>query len=171
MNLGPGRCFFASSMESLGCARKAMLICCVALLPIACGCGGGPAGPHGKVHGKVTHQGQPVTAGSVISFIPESGGAAASGTLGADGSYELRSMNGNLVPAGKYKVLVTPPPPPEQSPEEAMKAAMEKAKNKEQGKGPAGDPTIPEKYGNSLQTPASYEVKEGDNEYNLELTD
>jgi hypothetical protein len=118
------------------------------------------------VHGKVTYQGKPITTGSVVSFISDSGGGA-SGTVAADGSYHMRSMNGDQIPAGKYKVLVNPPPPPELSPEEAMKASMAKGKNQR----PATDPTIPDQYRNSLKTPANYEVKTGDNEINIELQD
>ena len=140
----------------------------LAIVSLIAGCGkSGPAGPQGRVHGKVTYQGNPITAGSVISFITESGGTGASGSVKGDGSYELLSMNGNQVPAGKYKVLINPPPPPPTTPEEAMKASM----NKDKPKGPVDDPTIPKQYRNSLSTPEKHEVKEGDNEINIELKD
>jgi hypothetical protein len=148
-----------------GSRRGVAAGCLCLLLSLAAGCGG-PGGPQGKVHGKVTYHGQPITTGSVVSFISDSGGGA-SGTVAADGSYQMRSMNGDQIPAGKYKVLINPPPPPELSPEEAMKASMDKDKSK----GPAVDPTIPGQYRNSLKTPASYEVKAGDNEINIELQD
>ncbi|HEV7224204.1 MAG TPA: hypothetical protein VGN42_15960 [Pirellulales bacterium] len=130
---------------------------------MAAGCGG-PSGPQGTVHGKVTYQGKPITTGAMVSFLSDAGGGA-SGTVAADGSYQVRSMNGDRIPAGKYKVLVNPPPKPEMSPEEAMKASMSKDKNK----GPEADPTIPDQYRNIAATPANYEVKAGDNEINIEL--
>jgi hypothetical protein len=148
-------------------ARVAALVCLFAFVSATVGCGkGGPAGPHGKVRGKVTYQNKPITAGSVVSFISESGGTGASGSVKEDGSYELLSLNGNLIPAGKYKVLINPPPPPPMTPEEAMKASMNKDKPK-----PAEDPTIPKQYRTSLSTPERQEVKEGDNEINIELKD
>lgn len=149
-------------------ARYAAATCLIALAPAMSGCGpGGPAGPQGKVHGKVTYQGKPITTGAVVSFITEGGGTGASGLVKEDGSYELLSANGNQIPAGSYKVLITPPQPKPMSPEEAMKASMDKGRPK----GPAVDPTIPKQYGSSLLTPEKHEVKEGDNEINLELKD
>lgn len=149
-------------------ASTAALVGVIAFVSATLGCGkGGPAGQQGKVHGKVTYQGQPITTGSGVSFISEGGGTGASGTIKDDGSYELLSVNGNQVPAGNYKVLINPPPPPSMSPEEAMKASMDKGKPK----GPADDPTIPKRYRNSLSTPEKHEVKEGDNEINIELKD
>ena len=138
---------------------------CLFLLLMAAGCGG-PSGPQGTVHGKVTYQGKPITTGAMVSFLSDAGGAA-SGTVAADGSYQVRSMNGDRIPAGKYKVLINPPPKPEMSPEEAMNASMAKDKNK----GPEADPTIPAQYRNIAATPANYEVKAGDNEINIELQD
>lgn len=153
-------------VHSVPCLFRRMATGSVCLiLSVAAGCGG-PGGSQGKVHGKVTYHDKPITTGSVVSFISDAGGGA-SGTVAADGSYQMRSMNGDQIPAGKYKVLVNPPPPPELSPEEAMKASMDKDKKM----GPAADPTIPDQYRNSLKTPASYEVKAGDNEINIDLKD
>jgi hypothetical protein len=141
---------------------------CLAL-PMATGCGG-PGGPQGKVHGKATYQGKPINGGSTVSFLSESGGAAA-GKVEADGSYQLRSMNGDNIPAGKYKVLISPPALPDRTPEEAMKASMPAEIGKNSVKGPVADPTIPDQYRAITTTPLSYEVKQGDNEINLELKD
>ena len=137
---------------------------CLCLFLMAAGCGG-PSGPQGTVHGKVTYQGNPISTGSTVSFLSDTGGAA-SGTVAADGSYQVRSMNGDQIPAGKYKVLINPPSGPEMTPEQAMNASMA---NKEKGQGPAADPTIPDQYRNIAATPANYEVKAGDNEINIEL--
>lgn len=149
-------------------ARAAVLVCLFAVATVTAGCSkGGPAGPQGKVHGKVTYQEKPITTGSVVSFLSEGGGTGASGTVKDDGSYELLSTNGNQIPVGSYKVLISPPQPKPMSPEEAMKASMEKGKPK----GPTEDPTIPKQYRSSLSTPEKHEVKEGDNEINIELKD
>jgi hypothetical protein len=55
---------------------------------------------------------------------------------------------------------------PEQQMEESMKA-MESGN----APAPAASSSIPAKYGNFTTTPESRDVKEGDNEINIELTD
>jgi hypothetical protein len=135
------------------------------------GCGGaGPKGPHGTVHGKLTINGAAVPSGTLVTFISDAGGTA-SGLAGTDGGYRLTSMSGENVPVGKYKVVVMPASvesslTPEQQMEESMKA-MESGK----APAPAAKSVIPAKYGNLTTTPEAREVKEGDNEINVELTD
>ena len=151
-------------------ARRMILGGACLVLPLAMGCGGGPGGPQGQVHGKATYQGKPISAGSTVSFLHESGGAAA-GKVEADGSYQLRSMNGDKIPTGKYKVLISPPPAPAMTPEEAMKASMPAEIGKNSVKGPVADPTIPDQYRAITTTPLNYDVAQGDNEINIELKD
>lgn len=152
--------------------RSAALICLTPILPMVLGCGGGASGPQGKVHGKVTYKGSPIVTGATVSFIAEAGGGAAAGNVEADGSYTLRSMNGDQIPAGKYKVMITPPKGPEKSAEEAMKASMpSEGGTSNPIKGPASEPTIPDQYRSLAKTPASFEVKAGDNAIDIELQD
>ncbi|HUY87416.1 MAG TPA: hypothetical protein VMV10_01650 [Pirellulales bacterium] len=144
---------------------------CLAL-PLLSGCGGGTGGPQGKVSGKVTYNGSPIVTGATVSFLSEGGGGSAAGTVGADGSYQLRSMNGDRIPAGTYKVMITPPVAPTLSPEEAMKASMpgENAKTNPV-KGPEKEATIPDQYRSVTTTPAKFDVKEGDNAIDIVLQD
>jgi hypothetical protein len=165
MIVGKSSVLFPVRLASCTLRLTAMACLCL-VVSLAAGCGG-PSGPQGKVHGKVTYQGKPISTGAMVSFLSDSG-AAASGMVSADGAYQVRSMNGDTIPAGKYKVLITPPSGPQMTPEEAMNASMAK-KDKDQG--PAADPTIPAQYRSILQTPASYEIKAGDNEINIELQD
>src|SRR5215813_7535464 len=78
----------------------------------ASGCGGPTLFP---VSGKVTYKdGKPVTAGFVI-FEPLSQKISARGEIQADGSFQLgthRDNDGAM--EGDYKVLVAPPPLPEE---------------------------------------------------------
>ncbi len=130
------------------------------------GCGG-PTGPHGTVHGKLTYNGGPVAPGTAITFVGDNG-AGAAGAVGEDGAYYLSTPQGNAVPVGKYKVVLIPPKSgAELSPEEAMEASMKAGKDgvKEP------PPPFPKKYMNPVTTPASYDVKEGDNEINVDLVD
>lgn len=140
------------------------LLCAAVTLLTGCG---GPQGPQGTVHGKLTYNGGPVTPGTAISFIGENG-AAASGAAGADGAYRLSTPQGNAVPVGKYKVVIIPVRTgSELMPEQAMEAATKAAKE-----GAKEPPTpFPKKYMNPLTTPETREVKEGDNEINIDLVD
>src|SRR5262249_17221943 len=78
----------------------------------ASGCGSETFFP---VSGKVTYKaGRPVTAGLVI-FEPVSGKISARGEIQADGSFQLGTHRDNDgAREGDYKVLVAPPPLPEE---------------------------------------------------------
>lgn len=79
------------------------------------GCGSGAdEKPTAQVQGKVTHDGQPVSGGSV-TFVPAGGedgkpGKPASGTVQSDGTYKLSTYgtdDGAVV--GKHRVSYSPP--------------------------------------------------------------
>ena len=54
------------------------------------------------------HDGKPLTTGRV-EFIPVKGGMPAAGDIGADGSFSLKTGNGQEgAPAGEYKVRLEP---------------------------------------------------------------
>jgi len=62
--------------------------------------------------GKITHKGQPLTAGSVI-FVPDAGNAWAkdnpSSLLQTDGTFTMKTFPfGDGVSPGKYKVMLDP---------------------------------------------------------------
>jgi hypothetical protein len=67
------------------------------------------------VNGKVTHKdGKPVTAGLVI-FEPVSQKISARGEIQSDGSFQLGThKNNDGAMEGEYKVLIAPPPLPEE---------------------------------------------------------
>ena len=86
---------------------------CTLLTLVLVGCGGGggppaPTGPKGSVKGKVTYSGKPVTTGTLV--VDNEKGFIASSPLGKDGTFELKGPQGASLPAGTYKVGVTPPP-------------------------------------------------------------
>lgn len=79
------------------------------------GCGGegangppAPTGPTGTVKGKLTCNGKPVTTG--ILSLDNGQGFSVGAPVKPDGSFELLGPTGSAVPAGTYKVGVTPPP-------------------------------------------------------------
>ena len=137
------------------------------------GCGGDSGKPKlVKVSGKVTYNGKPVTKG-LVSFVPASGpgtqtGQAATGEIGADGSYTLTTFdNGDGAVLGEHKVLV-------QSQEEdpAIKGRgmpIPDARGQVNIKPPKF--LVPEKYATAENTPLRITVEEGRKAYDIELKD
>lgn len=137
------------------------------------GCGTDASRPKlGRVSGKVTYNGQPVTKG-IVSFVPRGGpgaetGQSATGEIGSDGSYTLTTFeNGDGAVLGEHTVLVMAR---EEDP--AIKGhgmPIPNAKGKITIK-PAKS-LVPEKYATAANSPLRYTVKEGSNPYDIELTD
>ncbi len=86
----------------------------LAAMSLSSGCGTN-APPHGPatVRGKVTLNGQPV-AGGLVVFTPNPDrggrGKSAYAETGADGSYLLLLDKSKAIPAGWYRVSLSPPP-------------------------------------------------------------
>ena len=113
-------------------------------------------GPRGRVTGKVTYQGQPVSEGA-ISFFNSETSVTTSGTLEPDGSYTLLFAGSQDVPVGKYIVTVHPP-----------------SVSHEPGEAPPPQkeyPNIPFKYRGRQSTDLSAQVEAKDQEFNFDLLD
>ena len=154
--------------RDLRCAGALILSLALTIVP---GCGkAGPKGPQGTVHGKVTVKGAPVPSGTVVNFLNEIG-TGASAVAGADGSYKLMSQHGDKVPVGSYKVSIMPAQKqPSLTPEQEMEASMKSQQSGATG-APPDDSSIPAKYRNPMTTTETRDVKEGDNEINIDLTE
>jgi hypothetical protein len=61
----------------------------------------------GTAHGRVTLQGKPVAA-DTITFENAAEGVALSAAIGPDGSYRMKSHEGDGLPVGKYRVAIMP---------------------------------------------------------------
>jgi len=127
--------------------RAGALIAVVTLLVSLSGCGGGkPTVPRGKVSGKITVGGQPLTAGTV-NFDLKAGGYGAAAKLDDSGSYSIPDG----IPVGTYTVYVSPPEEMPVGPGETRpsrpKAAVE----------------IPVKYRSAPTSDLTAEVKAGEN--------
>jgi len=59
------------------------------------------------VHGRVTLQGKPVTAGTIL-FENAAAGVALMAPLEPDGSYSVKTYEGEGLPPGNYRVAVSP---------------------------------------------------------------
>ena len=112
----------------------------------------------GRVFGKVTFQGQPVSEGLIL-FVDREQGIHMSAKIGPDGSYELKLAEDYGLPVGTYRVLVTPP-------------LIEGSEI-----GPLGPrpktviyDNLPTKYRNQQTSGLSLIVKEGDNPFDVDMT-
>jgi len=114
------------------------------------GCGGETT-PSGKVTGKVTYRGQPITEGE-INFYSDKLGVAAKIPLDSAGHFELPVP----IEVGEYKVSITPPPladPSVGSPPPAMKEYA----------------NIPRKYRTDSLSGLAASIKQGYNELLFDL--
>jgi hypothetical protein len=105
--------------------------------------------PTAVVSGKVTLGGAPVTAGTVLFMTDD--GQAATAELNADGAYVV-----NCRP-GKFKVSVTPPPPPDPLAAPATQPASTAAQ------------AIPARYRDLRRSGLTIEVKEGENKFDIAM--
>ncbi|MCH5372786.1 MAG: carboxypeptidase-like regulatory domain-containing protein [Planctomycetes bacterium] len=135
--------------------------------------GCGPKGPElGTVTGQVTMDGQPL-ANVLVTFVPEQGGRAATGTTDADGRYQLMYIDRLGALPGKHRVSVKTLP-------KTTAASTGKMSEEEYEKAAAGamDPSaydqakveepIPARY--NTETELVEEVKAGENVIDLKLT-
>lgn len=104
---------------------------------VLAGCGGHA----GRVSGRVTLDGSPLTTG-VVTFLPVARGAAAYGTVDAAGRYEIRTGSSGGLQPGDYVVTV------------AANAPASTAPQKPAGGPKYAEPMLP------LVTPLKYALRE-----------
>lgn len=107
----------------------------------------------GKVSGKVTIDGAPLTKGD-ISFAPVEAGPIATGKIDAGGNYTLNVGTKKGIPPGKYRVTIVAVEAVPASPENPM---------------PLPKLLTPAKYNNSETSELTAEVKAGSNSIPFEL--
>ncbi len=138
--------------------RRVAAVVFAVTLSIVAGCGGGK----GDVSGKVTYNGKALTFGNVQFLSP---GGAFPAEIGPDGSY---SVSG--VPVGISKIAVTSRD--EEGFIKYMKARSAAGKDKTAPM-PKGNPEdydkIPSKYGDTGQSGLTFEVKTGQQTFNIDL--
>jgi hypothetical protein len=131
--------------------KPALSFCAVSLLLGMCflalaGCGAYES----SVSGKVTLDGEPLKSGTVVFYPASGGGAAAYGSVQADGSYTLDTGASGGLAAGEYMVTVVATTGPQ----------------------PGflfGKMLTPERYGNVKTTDLKFTVKSGGNKIDLPL--
>src|SRR5262245_53639354 len=155
--------------------RRTALVRSLALVASAAfllGCGDTSRPKLGRVSGKVTYNGQPVTRG-IVSFVPRGGpgaqtGQPATGEIGPDGTYTLTTFEkGDGAVLGEHTVLVLAR---EEDP--AIKGhGMPIPDAKGQMKIKPAKSLVPEKYATAADSPLRYTVQEGNNTNHIELKD
>jgi hypothetical protein len=144
-----------------------VLVCLPAALLGGCG------GPKlGKVTGKVTYNGKPVTGGKIL-FYPESGRMAL-GEIGPDGTYSLTTFkpgDGALVGSHRITIEATKVGPGSMEPpktfEEELKGVAPGGKVLVAGK---VEWLVPEKYSRVETSGLTRKVEPGENKIDLDLT-
>jgi hypothetical protein len=112
--------------------------------------------PLGRIRGRVTFQGAPVTEGLIV-FNNAQKGVFMTAVLNNDGSYVVTSGTGPGLPLGEYRVMVTPPvdeailgpnfePPP-----------------------PKPFPNIPQRYRDVNTSGLALKVAEGENVFDVDM--
>jgi hypothetical protein len=134
-----------------------------ALVLTVSGCGGGK----GSLAGKVSFQGKPVVAGTVMVYAKD--GSVSSSDIHPDGGYEARD-----IPVGEVTLTVS-------SPDVTEKTSAEKAGIAPRGAGkgggapparptnPSGWFSIPEKYADRATSELKTTVSGGSNTFNIDL--
>lgn len=132
------------------CFRATCLLLTAALVVWTAGCSGEPTG---SVAGKVVHRGKPLT-GWDVQMYSKKLGVGASGSLDSAGRFAIA----NPLPTGIYEVYLTPPTPPEPTPDKEATPTK-----------PAQ--TIPPRYADAKTSGLSFPVEVGPNEFVIELKD
>jgi hypothetical protein len=128
-----------------------------ALMLSGCTAGGSDGAEKHKISGTVTFEDTAVQEGNVTFYNDKS---SASGQLDTSGAFEI--VGG--LPAGKYKVSITPV-----DISEAPSFGMDKGKTVVAK--PKDVANIPQKYRSAGTTPLEETVKSGDNNFKLNMTE
>ena len=109
------------------------------------------------VRGTVTFNGEPVDHGQVV-FSPtgEAGGPPAIGEINSDGAFRMKTAEFDGAAVGRHKVTVHSRRP--LRPEEEKSLIVPEL-------------LIPDRYASEIDTPLSFQVEPGDNQFDIELTD
>jgi hypothetical protein len=139
--------------QCFGCLKRAVLLMAVFGFALS-GCGSGEV--RGRISGKVTFQGQPLSEGLVF-FGNDDKGIHMSGDVKPDGTYEIITAKGAGLPLGTYHVRVRPPLEP--LPTGVMRVAPK----------PKKYANIPEKYREFETSGLTLTVKDGDNPFDISM--
>ena len=149
--------------------RLSFAAAAVAALCLMAGCGAGERDEElGSLSGKVTFNGGPLPAGSVLVLESTQVGASRTAQIQEDGTYNL--SGGAALPVGTYKVAVTPQPDPGVEAGSADYDAMMSGEAEQPTNPNAQGFPVPEKYRSTATSDKTVEVKPGQQELNIDIT-
>ena len=129
------------------------------------GCGMVGSEPAGKVQGILKHNGEPAAIGTSVMFLMSAKGLGAVGEVEEDGKFVVKMAGTDQIPLGTYTVSVRPSTGPELTPEEQMAVALSK-------KAPVDyESSVPKKYRTPESSGLTFEVKAGENLFELDMKD
>jgi hypothetical protein len=156
-----------SSLDPRTFGKLAVLFFAVSIL----GCGdSGPA--LSPVKGKITKGGKPL-ASVGITFTPLEGGLSSAGLTDAEGNFVLVSSAGRAgAVVGKHRAVLSAKPAEAAGPvgyDAMMKARQSTMSNSNQGAPIAekASDLFPPEYSDATRSPLDYEVKAGDNVFDI----
>ena len=110
----------------------------------------------GRVSGRVTFQGEPITE-AVVIFRNEEKGVYMTANLDRDGTYLVEMAQGFGLPLGTYHVYLSPPPQ-----EASLGPALQPPK-------PVDLSKMPERYRNPATSELTLTVKQGQNRFDIDM--
>jgi hypothetical protein len=130
------------------------------------GCGGESLGPTGKVTGKLTLDGKQLPPGHAVSFMQMQKGFLAYGMTDAEGKFEVKSWNNGDMPVGNYDVMIAPP---SSDVDDSQRSAEDRFENPQNADSSQPRVLFPAKYRETTTSGLQYEIKEGVNNFAIDL--
>lgn len=133
----------------------------LALCAAHSGCGSSTLpGPTGRVFGKVTYKNNAIPAGSVVVMVHDQTGIVATGVTDSSGSFTITMRGRPDVLVGDYHVNIKPAGDVDDNVTQLTPETV-----------PETWKAIPQKYWSGSESPETFVVKEGNNKYELTLSD
>lgn len=121
-------------------------------------------GPTGTISGTLTYKGKPLREGTQVAFMQPEKGFIAFGPTDAQGNFKISSWREGNMPIGTYKVMVQPPGGVTEGAEPTAEELLA-------GGGKVQKAEFPAKYRQISTSDLSFDVKEGENSFQVELKD
>lgn len=124
-------------------------------------------GPTGRITGRLTMDGKPLSPGTAVSFMQMEKGFLAFGLTDAEGKFEVKSFNEGEMPVGKYNVMVAPPAGTPQTKPEYIDP--DEAFEHPELLDPVVKSEFPDRYRDTTTSGLAFDVKSGTNSFEIDL--
>ncbi|TWT32802.1 hypothetical protein [Blastopirellula retiformator] len=143
---------------------KSFLIVAIALMTLGCN-SAKDMGPTGRVSGVLKNNGRILSPATQVVFLHSLNGTAAYGGTDEQGAFSIDSLNDGDLPIGVYRVMIQPPE--SQLGMEDELSAEEMLENSAKPKKQVAE--FPFKYRQLSTSGLEFDVKEGDNQFLIDL--